>query len=908
MSRIVSDNGMYWGINVIQITTIPHISIINPDYNQIGAYEKSISELKKAMSDLYSSFHEFCYAQKSKYKGKAYINVELLWVTTPVQNQPYKANISMYIVLRHVVPSKDDCQYGLTALTSICENHLRPIKFVTKEFSLEDILMVHPLFGQTGRSFLTLHRDEFVSTLQSQQLPYCASYNTFEVTSNDLQLVVGTLSNTPNVALSITLTPTWFSEMEFNKISQCNHVLSNLVRGLQEINSANVSMTNATLSSQLYKYYYEHARSPLFELSINVFGAKVDAMLVATALSGHFRSGANSLKIQELQVPDGLSEHFMYKMPWDVQSKLIKNRMRIPFIVQTLGRLPFVITNEEASEIAYFPYATKTISAGLSVNQTVFENKEFRSGVITEGKQETDKTLSVGELSGAPGYFINISTLQLTKHLFVAGTPGMGKSVFSTSILHRLFKRNIPFLVIEPAKNEYRALIQAIPDLQVFTPGKDHISPLKLNPFLPPKNVKLSAYKSSLTSLFQATVSTSTTLTSLINETIDRCYADFGWLDHYTSDDGGKIFNISDFIKCFEVQFNQRGYAGRDNRDILIAGKTRLQQLLRYFDSYNSMPIENLLSCPTVIELNAIENENDKAAIMCYLLYAIFAYVNSNMTAHSEKEQKLENFIFIEEAHVLLDTQREVAEGQANPAAEAKKLILRMLKELRSIGVGVGLADQSPKSVGNDVVAMTGTKVAFRIVEREDREVLANSMNLSELQFERLGGFTVGEAFTSSDKYDTQEIRTENYSLGVGFMKSLSDDEIKELISKYWKNPENARLKIPYPECHKCKQKVEPGSCYNIIKNLAGEIAYRIYIEYNLSKVENSKKFVELLDSIDKNHPIIKSISGAARMTGLLQCVKIHIIRMVYYNTNIYKHWSKRSYLPDDYKTIKLKI
>ena len=132
-----------------------------------------------------------------------------------------------------------------------------------------------------------------------------------------------------------------------------------------------------------------------------------------------------------------------------------------------------------------------------------------------------------------------------------------------------------------------------------------------------------------------------------------------------------------------------------------------MQQLLRYFDSYNSMPIENLLSCPTVIELNAIENENDKAAIMCYLLYAIFAYVNSNMTAHSEKEQKLENFIFIEEAHVLLDTQREVAEGQANPAAEAKKLILRMLKELRSIGVGVGLADQSPKSVGNDVVAMT---------------------------------------------------------------------------------------------------------------------------------------------------------------------------------------------------------
>lgn len=83
--------------------------------------------------------------------------------------------------------------------------------------------------------------------------------------------------------------------------------------------------------------------------------------------------------------------------------------------------------------------------------------------------------------------------------MLVVGTPGSGKTTFSVGMLDRLWKEHhIPFLVIEPAKNEYRALVQSIPDLQVFTPGKNFISPFVYNPFVPPKNVKLETYKSTL--------------------------------------------------------------------------------------------------------------------------------------------------------------------------------------------------------------------------------------------------------------------------------------------------------------------------------------------------------------------------------------------------------------------------
>ena len=134
--------------------------------------------------------------------------------------------------------------------------------------------------------------------------------------------------------------------------------------------------------------------------------------------------------------------------------------------------------------------------------------------------------------------------------MLVVGTPGSGKTTFSVSLLDRLWKdHNIPFLVIEPAKNEYRALVQSIPELQVFTPGKNFISPFVFNPFVPPKNVKLETYKSTLKTAFAAGVSMSTPLDKIFEESINNCYSDFRWLDTYTVDDKGKIFNISDFIK-----------------------------------------------------------------------------------------------------------------------------------------------------------------------------------------------------------------------------------------------------------------------------------------------------------------------------------------------------------------------
>lgn len=219
-------------------------------------------------------------------------------------------------------------------------------------------------------------------------------------------------------------------------------------------------------------------------------------------------------------------------------------------------RLPYIITAEEASEFLRLPFGNEYISAGLNVNKSDKSSKKYFKDIINSGDIE------IGKLkSSSKGDSIGISLKDLAKHMLVVRTPCPGKTTFSVSLLDRLWKEhNIPFLVIEPAKNEYLALIQSIPDLQVFTPGKNFIFPIVFIPFVPPKNVKLESYKSTLKTAFEFAVSMSSPLEKIFEESINNCYSDFHWLDTYTSDNMGKVFNI--------------GYTG-DARNIGRAGVAR---------------------------------------------------------------------------------------------------------------------------------------------------------------------------------------------------------------------------------------------------------------------------------------------------------------------------------------------
>ena len=724
-----------------------------------------------------------------------------------------------------------------------------------------------------------LVKEEKIENLQNSVLPICYSYDKFPKTDSDLSRIVNTLCDNPDCAVAIQLMPLNYYENELFEIDRMTQTLSTLSRGVMDYGVGQVSFSMAEKHADNYRYYSDNKHLPLFGYNIIIYGTTSFANNMAGKLYGQISSAEEeSIEIKNinLNIDEVRKDSNLYPLPWAVY-ELLLNKERNPTIWETgnfsnaLYRLPYIITSEEAAELFRLPIGTDRVSAGLNINESKQNNKTYIDNIINSGD------ICIGKLkSTAKNDTIGISLDDLAKHMLVVGTPGSGKTTFSVGLLDRLWKEhNIPFLVIEPAKNEYRALVQSIPDLQIFTPGKNFVSPFVLNPFIPPKNVKLETYKSTLKTAFAAAVSMSTPLDKIFEESINNCYSDFRWLDTYTTDDKGRIFNITDFIKCFQETFDQIGYTG-DAQNIGRAGVVRLNSLVNLFDNYYSIPIEDLLTKPTVIELAAIENLEQKALIIALLLLSVLSYVNANYVG----EGGLKNIILLEEAHVLLDTAATYQED-ANPSAIAQGLIKRMLAEIRSYGVGLIIADQSPKKVTSDVVALTDIKVAFRLVEGDDKKMISASTGMSETQEKRLAKLKPGEAFLFFNKLDEpEEIVTPNYRLVNNIRISLSDDDIKSL-STYWNN--KAEKLRPYPECDKTKYCKKACNYYQRI--LAKEVARRIYVKHFKP---NTKDFEELKNVFARISALIKNELNDEPFTQeLLSCVKVHLWRKIKYSTKI---------------------
>ena len=858
---------------VFEVTSIPTLVNLQGDF----CFDDDIEDsYRKSFISLLTEVHQ-SYKNYSKENYSTEVSIESLWVTEPVDNQPFKARIRLFFIIRAIARDEKKVLSGLDRICSSVSLNIVSRKYHIEDVSIKNIKLLMSLVDMD--SVRTVVKDERVDSLQNQILPYCYTFDVFDSSSKDFASLVSTLISHPNCAVSIQLLPTSFSYDEESAITQFSQSLDSLSKGIMTPGTGNISFSSAEFASSKYKYYQINKGGSLFEYNILIYGSEQAADDIAASYYGyanHDNGSSALLKNIRLKESDINVMQNFFVLPW-VAKEFLQNYDRNNIIwsqnvFKSLYRLPFVITAEEASLYFRLPIGSTRVSAGLPIDESGNTSKTYRDNIINAGDIE------VGRLkSSSTKDSVGISLNDLAKHMLIVGTPGSGKTTFSVSLLDRLWKEhNIPFLVIEPAKNEYRALVQSIPDLQVFTPGKNFISPFVYNPFVPPKNVKLETYKSTLKTAFAAGVSMTTPLDKIFEESISNCYSDFRWLDNYTVEDKGEIFNISDFIKCFQETFDAIGYTG-DAKNIGRAGVVRLKSLINLFDNYYSIPIEDLLSKPTIIELAAIENSDQKALIISLLLLSILAYVNSNYVG----EGGLRNVILLEEAHVLLDADTNAGQGEANPSLIAQGLVKRMLAEIRSYGVGLIIADQSPRKVSIDVVALTDMKMVFRLVEATDKQIVADSMNMTDAQEKRLARLKPGEAFIFFNRLDEpEEIFTPDYRLENNINITLSDDSIKEL-STYW-NGKECFLK-PYVECSLIKY-CENGCDYK--RRLLGrELARRIF---NKHFKLGETSFTPILKAFGNISTLVKNeLNDEPFSTELLSCVKCQLWRKIKYETSI---------------------
>lgn len=90
---------------------------------------------------------------------------------------------------------------------------------------------------------------------------------------------------------------------------------------------------------------------------------------------------------------------------------------------------------------------------------------------------------------------------------------------------------------------------------------------------------------------------------------------------------------------------------------------------------------------------------------------------------------------------------------EASAKVEASRYISNMLAEMRALGLGIIIVDQTPAAVSPQVVRNTNLKIAHRTVAREDRETLADAMLMHPAHAELLGRLVPGQAYIYADRF-----------------------------------------------------------------------------------------------------------------------------------------------------------
>jgi DNA helicase HerA-like ATPase len=362
-----------------------------------------------------------------------------------------------------------------------------------------------------------------------------------------------------------------------------------------------------------------------------------------------------------------------------------------------------------------------------------------------------------------------IELADLTKHGLIAGVTGSGKTTTCFYLLKQLKQKNIPFLVIESAKSEYRQLLNdpLFKDMLVFTLGDetpDSATPFRINPFEVPDGILIQTHLDYLKSLFRASFVMYAPMPYVLEEALYEVYRDKGWNLSENSNErgtGARAYpTLTDLYEKIDEVVSRLGYDERISKDILAGLKTRINNLRLggkglMLDTCQSVPIVDIMRKPVLIELKRLGSDDEKAFLIGIILTRLYEYYEAK-THDPQSAKGLKHLTLIEEAHRLLKhVPEEASEMDGNVRSKAVETFCNMLSEIRAYGEGVIVSEQIPDKLARDLIKNTNLKIMHRIVAKDDRDIMGDTMNLTDEQKKYVTTLDKGRAVVFAEGMDS---------------------------------------------------------------------------------------------------------------------------------------------------------
>lgn len=669
-------------------------------------------------------------------------------------------------------------------------------------------------------------------------------------------------------SLCIQIIPMMLAESEcrlINKnLAQCSQAVDGMVSNMRD------SLAGA--AAERWKYFSNKTFNPFAEVNLLVLGSVANSALVTARVKQSFQGTAfNTVKVSKF---DSYSIH---NQPWKISLDLRAHSTSVlerwaSEEVSKIFKLPsqtnyFVGVNENA-------YSLMPEVDLLPEQLTSLENQKLRLGSTVYSTQNIYAPLE-----------------QFLLHTAVMGKSGVGKTTFLKQMIARFNKCNIPVLIMEPVKREYRDMITGIKGSIIYTVERP-ITPLLINPFFVPEGVRLGEYRSSLLSAFKAAFSLPDPLPALFEKAISEAYACHGWKDQSMSTDADvAIFGLVDFINVFKRIIARSTYSNEVKGNMMSGGAFRLQSLIERcphtFDTMQSTSIKDLLNGCAVLEMGNLEPEQ-KSLVSALTLISILAYLK----ATRESNNLLKNIILIDEAHALLDQGEGATQGEKALNSTMTQLMINVITEIRAYGVGVIFSDQSPSRVGGRMLDNVDNIISFRL-SGEEAEMLKKHIGGDDCICDVLPLMAPGEFLLKNRFLRTALPIRADYDEREAIRPHVTDARISEKQTGYI--VEHAKEYRPFVSCGAagCER------CNVRIRDAAKNYALQIFSErqHKLKTAEEIAAHIIKIPTALKLKVGEKEKESFEEMCG---CVAAHLLRKCSLENNIsFTHASVAKLLED---------
>ena len=477
-----------------------------------------------------------------------------------------------------------------------------------------------------------------------------------------------------------------------------------------------------------------------------------------------------------------------------LRNEFDKNALIVDY-VKSLIHPRFIYRNNFGVDITVSPASLVSsnelaIHMGLPRNSVpgfpVVEHIDFGKEIVKYDSNDESKKITLGNIFNMGKVIeenkVELDLESLSMHTFISGATGSGKSNTIYHLLDKLMFQDIKFMVIEPAKGEYKKVLGHRKDVRIFGSNPNLTELLHINPFRFPKDIHILEHIDRLIEIFNVCWPMYAAMPAILKEAIIQSYKKCGWdLDLSVNLENDNFFpTFIDLLEELKNVIKLSEYSEEIKANYIGSLTTRVKSLTNGLNGqiFSSKEIDNeiLFDTNVIVDLSRIGSQETKSLLMGILVMRLSEY---RMSTSKNSNRKLHHITVLEEAHNILRAKNSVSSVEgSNVAEKAVEMISNAIAEMRTYGEGFIIADQSPSAVDISAIRNTNTKIIMRLPEENDRKIAGKSAALKDEQINEIARLPKGVAVVYQNDWIEAVLCQINKFDGEEREYSYKDEEI----------------------------------------------------------------------------------------------------------------------------------